>query len=375
MRLPVLLKWKRLHNMSKVAIFSDVHANFSAMKVMMQHAHDQNVDEFISLGDLIGYGSQPIECLHMAKENLNGYWVFGNHEELWNEIRVYITNDKLIITEDLYCDLVEEKITIPQYWQIIKTNWVCGAKKYAVNRMINQLATYIYKSKGMVVKQDAIDAILRNRLELESEDPANDLQKWYFSKENEENHNGPRSLKYDGIQWIILHGSMKLPTEGYVYPWECKGFNDNVYIQQVEPVQKEYSENQEMPICVCSGHSHVPLYSPLENWEDAYSIDARKMCYGKELPLGQKLTLINPGSVGHPSDFDPRLSYAIVDTTRMTVIYYRLGYENQDVIKKLGEKLYPNKMASFIQHAECRAEDRNEREVIRFLENRMEMES
>jgi predicted phosphodiesterase len=62
-----------------IAILSDIHANYEALKAVMEHIRNQDVDEIICLGDVVGYGPAPEDCL---KEALKSFSVTlcGNHE-------------------------------------------------------------------------------------------------------------------------------------------------------------------------------------------------------------------------------------------------------------------------------------------------------
>ena len=45
--------------MTKLAIFSDIHANLPAMEVVRDHIRGQNYDGIYCLGDIGGYASEP----------------------------------------------------------------------------------------------------------------------------------------------------------------------------------------------------------------------------------------------------------------------------------------------------------------------------
>lgn len=48
------------------AILSDIHGNLEALKAVLADACHQGADGFISLGDLVGYGPNPRECLDLV---------------------------------------------------------------------------------------------------------------------------------------------------------------------------------------------------------------------------------------------------------------------------------------------------------------------
>ena len=63
----------------KIALISDVHANLSALEEVMRDIDSHSPDEIICLGDTVGYGPQPAECLSLVR----GYCstvLMGNHE-------------------------------------------------------------------------------------------------------------------------------------------------------------------------------------------------------------------------------------------------------------------------------------------------------
>lgn len=62
------------------AIFSDVHSNLEALQAVFADIAGQGVTEVICLGDVIGYGPNPRECLDlvMSKAKLT---LLGNHDQ------------------------------------------------------------------------------------------------------------------------------------------------------------------------------------------------------------------------------------------------------------------------------------------------------
>jgi len=61
------------------AIISDIHANLEALKVVLDDIRDQKIKEIVCLGDFIGYGPNPRECIDLCV-GLNCA-LKGNHEE------------------------------------------------------------------------------------------------------------------------------------------------------------------------------------------------------------------------------------------------------------------------------------------------------
>jgi diadenosine tetraphosphatase ApaH/serine/threonine PP2A family protein phosphatase len=63
----------------RVAIFSDVHGNLPALQAVLADISNTGVDERWCLGDLVGYGAQPNECVALAKESCD-LILIGNHD-------------------------------------------------------------------------------------------------------------------------------------------------------------------------------------------------------------------------------------------------------------------------------------------------------
>lgn len=64
----------------RILIVSDIHANLTALDTVVRDAEDGGViDAVWSLGDNVGYGPQPAECLARLRE-LNATIIAGNHD-------------------------------------------------------------------------------------------------------------------------------------------------------------------------------------------------------------------------------------------------------------------------------------------------------
>ena len=60
-------------------IFGDIHGNLEAFNAVLRDAPLDTIDEFICLGDIIGYGANPDECIAKVRE-LGALAVAGNHD-------------------------------------------------------------------------------------------------------------------------------------------------------------------------------------------------------------------------------------------------------------------------------------------------------
>jgi predicted phosphodiesterase len=63
----------------KIALLSDVHANLPAFRAVLDDIGEAGVEETWCLGDLVGYGAQPDECVALAAESCD-LCLIGNHD-------------------------------------------------------------------------------------------------------------------------------------------------------------------------------------------------------------------------------------------------------------------------------------------------------
>jgi diadenosine tetraphosphatase ApaH/serine/threonine PP2A family protein phosphatase len=62
----------------RALIISDIHSNIIALETVLEHAG--KVDAVWCLGDVVGYGPNPNECVQLLKEQPNLVCLLGNHD-------------------------------------------------------------------------------------------------------------------------------------------------------------------------------------------------------------------------------------------------------------------------------------------------------
>jgi diadenosine tetraphosphatase ApaH/serine/threonine PP2A family protein phosphatase len=63
----------------KLAIISDIHANLEALQTVLKRLEKEAVDQIVCLGDVVGYGANPEECVDLVRAHC-GICVMGNHD-------------------------------------------------------------------------------------------------------------------------------------------------------------------------------------------------------------------------------------------------------------------------------------------------------
>ena len=72
--------------MSKIAILSDIHGNLPAFEAVVREVETSGADNIVFLGDIVGYGASPAECVALVRK-LGGHCVMGNHDEAIATVR------------------------------------------------------------------------------------------------------------------------------------------------------------------------------------------------------------------------------------------------------------------------------------------------
>ncbi len=63
----------------RYALLGDIHGNSDALTACLNAIKAQSVDKIICLGDIVGYGAEPVKCLELIRE-LKCDVIAGNHD-------------------------------------------------------------------------------------------------------------------------------------------------------------------------------------------------------------------------------------------------------------------------------------------------------
>jgi predicted phosphodiesterase len=64
----------------KRALISDIHGNLEALQAVLDDIRSVGVDDIYCLGDIIGYGPNPCECLDLVRKKAK-VTILGNHDQ------------------------------------------------------------------------------------------------------------------------------------------------------------------------------------------------------------------------------------------------------------------------------------------------------
>jgi len=134
----------------RIAIISDIHSNLEALENVLRRIDSLKVDKVCCLGDIVGYGPNPNECVELIKKTTD-IVVMGNHDSaVINQTDIILFNSyakeatewtRRVISDENYEYLLELPLKIskgnilyvhstpliPEDWNYILTQY--GAEK------------------------------------------------------------------------------------------------------------------------------------------------------------------------------------------------------------------------------------------------------
>lgn len=130
----------------KYGILGDIHANFEALTAVLEEMEKQGVEKYVSVGDLVGYGANPCECIKQVRDlgtvvtagnhdfaavdklNIDFFNTYARESALWTRSALseddknYIKSLKLVE----YCDnftIVHSTLYSPELFEYIQTSY------------------------------------------------------------------------------------------------------------------------------------------------------------------------------------------------------------------------------------------------------------
>ena len=70
----------------RIAIISDVHSNFEALKAVVDEIDREHISLVVNLGDLVGYNASPKECVELVQQR-RIISILGNHDRAATELK------------------------------------------------------------------------------------------------------------------------------------------------------------------------------------------------------------------------------------------------------------------------------------------------
>jgi len=297
----------------RIAIVSDIHANLSAFESVLADARRRGYDTMICLGDVVGYGPDPLECVDLVRATCE-WSLLGNH-------------DFAALYEPTNFNPVARNAA---FWT---RQQVFAANPAEIAKAIAALEARRTSSEGA----DRIDQAEFERRAAYLRDPKSRVD-FLFSI-------SPRHVLLD--RYICVHGSPTRPVNEYLFPSDLEQ-NAHRIERSFRMLTLPSQTGAPRPVSALVGHTHVPGFF----LEDREGSDSAIEWVGvppdvdswtpdeNDMPRGMRF-ILNPGSVGQPRDRDPRASYAILETGEGGApdrfSFHRVAYDIARTQRKLAD--------------------------------------
>lgn len=287
----------------RYAILADIHANLEALQAVLQELHGiahrcgQPFDALWCLGDLVGYGPNPEECVELLRAQAEVV-IAGNHDRaVAGMLPVEPFNDSAQVTAAWTRSRLSEEplgylAGLPERLVIGECTLVHGSPRnpvweYLVSAEVAALSFPCFSTRFCVVGHTHLPTIFLQREELVP-------------------------MGTSKIRQVGRHSQVRqAPSNGLL----DLGPLDQLAGEQEALVQETF------PLC--------EMLVPGE---------------GSWTPPPGYRAIINPGSVGQPRDGDPRAAFMVYDTER-GFEFYRVTYPVEQTQRKIWRSGLPARLA------------------------------
>lgn len=309
----------------RIAVLSDIHANFAALSAVAGDAAnemDVGFQQCWSLGDVVGYGPNPEKTLAFLRDFVDpDAWVMGNHDAMLADI---------VLEDELPAIAPSDKVFR------VRVNKDLG-------REIVARGLFLTRDDWFKTTSKPVDVIFLNREYLRSFQEEDAFWRQAFTLDRAE----PKKIIRNDITCVLVHGSHTDTLSRYIYPWDTA----ILIPPELEQLRKLHGESNQ-PAVQFFGHTHVPTFIAAKKVGDKFEIQAHKTTHNQTFNLEDGYYyMVNPGSVGQPRDRDQRASYLVFDTEERTITFRRVGYDYTATAHDLIAADYPESLVRRLQTA------------------------
>lgn len=282
----------------RTAIISDIHGNLEALQTVLADIDRRKVGEVICLGDILGYGPNPLECVDLIAERCT-WSLMGNH-------------DYAVLYEPTNFNKAAKEAA---YWTRSKLDDAAEQDPDSGNRRLD----FLNRIRPRVRYQDAyicVHGSVRKPINeyLFETDVTDDRVK---IKDVFRRIDDDVTIGETTVRGRCLVGHTHVPG---VFIWteedgadftraaSLGGGSADADPLSLDPALREEATTEADPFLV-----GVHKFDPSEK------------------------AIANPGSVGQPRDLDERASYAVLDTSTdpHQIEFYRVPYDIDSVAEKI----------------------------------------
>lgn len=291
----------------RYALISDVHANLEALAAVsdaVQRLRRERPVQYWFLGDLLGYGPDPIECIRWLRytARIQERWIAGNHDEE-------------IVARGL-CDEIAPSPLNGNTNHHAQRSW--DLQIAALRDLVNE-SYWSWFQDQVLASTERVNNGVEERRSLVVEQCGNTIL-------------------------VFVHGEMqpRFRRSTYLRP-------DKLDLELNLEMAWQAHGGEDKTVCLMHGHTHMPL---LARYEPATrSATCQTIRFGEPIALRAGCYAINPGSVGFPRDGDPRAAFAVLDPEGDEVTFHRVMYDVSKTVGKLERLGYPDRVIELLLSA------------------------
>ncbi len=282
----------------EIAIVSDIHANLEALEAVLNDINALGIKEIHGLGDTVGYGPDPVECINLARERFSSN-LMGNHEDA----ACYFDNATIE-------EVCKEHSAGPVKW----IRWAIFRTNPEIFEYMRSLPAVNLPKKNDLQRRIAE---VHGTLCLDANEEDKIIHQFRH----------PEKQPHDAIACAAISR----------YSTATKNFLPNL--------QRCFASLKTLERKVCFvGHTHFPeIFQSIPDKKDFVGLDLHfEDNFNKVEECCKNLEeepdyVINPGSIGQPRDGDPRASYCIYAGDK--VIFRKVPYDKRTTMLKLLAKV------------------------------------
>lgn len=266
------------------AILADIHGNLEAFEAVLRDVDEQQPDKIAVLGDTIGYGPNPTECLEKAYA-VADVFLIGNHEK-----EIVLPSDRMENTAQEILDWTAEQIADSPVWAELRDGIDRGE----------------WPKMGRVTQDN---------LELVHASPKQPVTQYLWP--------GHES------QYVVFNEQIDQRLKAFLWEFKAEhGFNAHTHV----PAVLTAYDNQSI---------FDPFGTGLRRNGECTFVGPNTVFFvpdgeGSVSMLTDRKVVINPGSVGQPRILgNPQASYAIYDGDQ--VHFKRIAYDIDQTVGKITE--------------------------------------
>jgi len=359
----------------RYAIFTDIHANLEALETVLakidELSQEKPIDNIWFLGDLVGYGPNPNECIEKLRARTDVI-IAGNHD--WAAVGK-LDLDDFSAAARISAEWTAQELTpehreflrsLPERLEIDECTLVHGSPygplwEYLTSEVLAERSFQCFNSRFCLVGHTHVPVIFQQPYTLANEpteklnpideDTAEMSAVVLTSQQAEQSESALQEAEHEATAQAALaaadlavieeaaaltHLNDNEPEEVSDESDEVSEDDEHAFVSY-EIIDKTTSENDIL-------HAEDRLNDEIEELLELLGLSQSMVQVTNEMltppedqwePPQKFRAIINPGGVGQPRDGDPRAAFMIYDSEQNTFDFYRIPYEFEKTQEKI----------------------------------------